>query len=554
MRRLLIALAPASVLLVLTTQLAATLSQAAAATFDFARTPGRLPKNVVPIGYVLDLRPDAATGVIDGSETIRLRFTEATATVRLNSLNATLADVRLDNLPVTRVESDDTAQFTTITLPAAARPGLHTLTFRYRGKLERQAQGLFIQDYTRPDGTLGTLLSSKLEPSSARRVFPCWDEPAFRATFDLRITVPAHWSVVANMPALMREVRGTVATTRFQRTPRMPTYLFHVSAGELERITLQPNAKVGGTSLGLWAVRGMAQYGRESLAHTAQVVADYNDYFGVAFPLPKLDSIAVPGGFSGAMENWGAITYTQTLLLHTAGSALAERQQGFSTMAHELAHQWHGDLVTMGWWDDIWLNESFASFMAAHEMEFRHPEWHWADRAHTTRETAMAADARPSALAIQQHVTSELQAANAFDTAITYNKGQSILRMFESWLGPEVFRDGLRALMKQHAYSNASTGDLWNALARSSGRDVAAVATTWTEQPGFPLLRVKATCAADGTRTAQVTQQRFLLTGTAPGALWAVPVQWRSGANGPAHALLLNGKSRISPRAAAAKH
>ncbi len=215
---------------------------------------------------------------------------------------------------------------------------------------------------------------------------------------------------------------------------------------------------------GVWAVSGREAEGRTALANAQQILADYDDYFGYPFPLPKLDSIAIPGGFSGAMENWGAITYTDSALLLSKASSLGDRQDVYSTQAHEMAHQWNGDLVTMGWWDDLWLNESFASWMAAKETDLRNPGWKWWEREDSDKESAMEADARVTSHAIQVHVTDELQAANAFDPDITYNKGQAVLRMLEAYLGPDTFRDGIRRYIKAHAFSNATTADLWNGL------------------------------------------------------------------------------------------
>src|SRR6185312_17091255 len=177
---------------------------------------------------------------------------------------------------------------------------------------------------------------------------------------------------------------------------------------------------------GVWAVSGREQEGRIALANAQQILADYDDYFGYPFPLPKLDSIAIPGGFSGAMENWGAITYTDQALLLSQASEIRDRQEVYSTQAHEMAHQWNGDLVTMGWWDDLWLNESFASWMAAKQTARRHPEWKWWEVQDADRETAMRADAQSTSPAIEQHVEDELQASSAFDPDITYSKGQAV--------------------------------------------------------------------------------------------------------------------------------
>ena len=219
------------------------------------------------------------------------------------------------------------------------------------------------------------------------------------------------------MPVTRRVVHGALATTAFERTPKMSSYLVEFSSGNLASV----NGESAGTKLGVVTVKGQEQGGMEALANAKQILADYNDYFGVRFPLPKLDSIAVPGGFSGAMENWGAITYNDQILLVTPSSTMGNRQEVFSVQAHEMAHQWFGDLVTMGWWDELWLNESFASWRAAKETDMRHPDWHWWEVQDDSKENAMRADARITSHAILQHVTNELEATSAFDPSITYD-------------------------------------------------------------------------------------------------------------------------------------
>jgi aminopeptidase N len=504
--------------------------------FSFDQAFGRLPKNVVPLDYTVEITPDTGKLTIAGKESVQLEFRSATATIQFNSANQALSDVTLDGKPVKSVASDNEAQLTTVTLAAPAKVGRHVLAFSYVGKIEEQPHGLFLQHYVDPKGAKGMMLSTQMESIDARRMFPCWDEPAFRATFQLQATVAAEWTAVGNMPVVTRTVNGKLATVRFARTPKMPSYLIEFTAGDLAHI----NAKSGGTDFAVWAVRGQEQNGQYALNNAQQILADYNDYFGVRYPLPKLDSIAIPGGFSGAMENWGAITYNERTLLVTPSSTVGDRQQVYSIQAHEMAHQWFGDLVTMGWWDNIWLNESFASWMAAKQTDLRNPDWHWWLGQDGDKEGAMAADSGVSSHAIQVHITDEQLVDNAFDPQITYSKGQAILRMLEAWLGPDTFREGVRAYMKARAYSNATGADLWNALAVAGKRDVGAIAAGWTEQPGFPLVSVSAHCDASGARTLTLAQRRFLQDGADTGpSSWNVPLQLRFGAQGKPQALLL---------------
>jgi aminopeptidase N len=517
---------------------------AAAAPFSFDAAPGRLPKDVVPLDYTVSIVPDVDALTIAGTESVTLKFRNAAGTIIFNSLNETLRDVRLDGRPVQSVASNDEQQLTTVSLATPAPPGKHTLTFAYTGKIESQSRGLFRQSYERLGGGVATMLSTKMESTDARRMFPCWDEPAFRSTFQLIATVPAGWATIANMPVATRALHGAAATTTFQRSPAMPSYLVEFTAGDLAALS----ARSGGTQLSVWADRGREQDGATALANAREILADYNDYFGFRYPLPKLDSIAVPGGFGGAMENWGAITYNDQLLLVTPRSAIENRQLVYAAQAHEMAHQWNGDLVTMGWWDDLWLNESFASWRAAKETDLRNPTWRWWEGQDAFKERAMRADAFEASHAIEQHVTDELQASNAFDPQITYDKGQAVLRMLEAYLGDDTFRDGVRRYIKARAFSNSTPMDLWIALRAASGKDIGDVAAGWIEQPGFPVVSVATECDGAGNRTVTLSQKRFLLRGTDPGALrWKIPVRIRAGVDGEPQAMLLVRDGQSAP-------
>lgn len=512
--------------------------------FAFDTAPGRLPKDVVPFDYTVAIVPDVAAMKFRGTESVNLRFRSSAAVIRFNSLNESLQQVRVDGRPVKAVASDEAGQTTTVTLREPAAAGLHTLTFAYTGRIETLSRGLFVQPYAGQDGKHGLMLSTKMESTDARRMFPCWDEPAFRATFQLSITVPAGWTAVSNMPVALRAVHGRYATTTFMRSPRMPSYLIELTAGDVAAIS----ADGDGVRLDVWAARGREHEGETALANARQILADYDDYFDYRYPLPKLDLIAIPGGFTGAMENWGAITFNDQLLLLTRSSTTSSRQTVFSVQAHEMAHQWSGDLVTMGWWDDIWLNESFASWMSAKETARRNPGWHWWEGMDAEKEDAMTADALPASHAIQQHVTDELQATAAFDPQITYRKGQAILRMFEAYLGPEAFRSGIRRYIREHAFSNATTADLWAALGAASGKDIGTILAGWTEQAGYPLVTAAVSCDAAGARTLRLSQRRFLLVGTDPTAShWSIPLELRSGTNAEPRALLLTQDGQMVP-------
>ena len=518
----------------------------AVAPFNFDTTPGRLPKTVVPTDYRIALTPDATAKTLRGTETVTLDVRRATNRIVFNTHDMRIADARLDGAPVARTDTQNDKQLTTLTLARAVAPGRHVLTLAYSGKIEDSSDGLFAQDYRTPDGRSGRMLSTQFESTDARRMFPGWDEPAFRATYKLSVTLPAAWTAVSNMPIERRRERGSLATTTFQRTPKMPSYLVVLSAGDLASIS---GVGSDGVKQSIWAVKGDEQHGTYALESALKILPYYDDYFGVKYPLPKLDHIAIPGGFGGAMENWGGITYNEGIIIHRADATLAAKQTAFSIIAHEMAHQWNGDLVTMGWWDDIWLNESFASWMAAKATDKFNPEWNWAQSEDASKQSAMNADARSTSHAIQQHVADELQADAAFDPEITYDKGQAFLRMIEAYLGEDKFRSGIRSFMQAHKYGNATTADLWIALGAASRKDVSALAKAWTEQPGFPLLSVTSACDASGNRTVTLAQRRFLLDGTTDAAntRWNVPVALASGTAAPAYVMLTSAQQSGIP-------
>jgi aminopeptidase N len=358
-------------------------------------------------------------------------------------------------------------------------------------------------------------------------MLPCWDEPVFRATFQLSVDVPANFTAFSNMPAEHVSSTKGIKHVDFARTPKMASYLVVLVAGEMDRI----EGLVDGTHIGVAATEGKRAAMDYALKSTAQILPFYNDYFGIRFPLPKLDQLALPGGFSGAMENWGGITYNETALLYDPAKSSDERKQRvFEVIAHEMAHQWFGDLVTMAWWDNLWLNEGFASWMGTKATDAFNPGWKMWLQANSDRERAMALDARKTTHPIQQPVANESDANDAFDD-ITYLKGQSFIRMLETYLGEDVFRAGIRDYMQLHQYGSTTTGDLWAALEKSSGKPVTRLAAAWTTQPGFPLITVRADPCKDGARVVRLTQQHFTVDDSSDATRrWPVPVTLSAGA------------------------
>jgi aminopeptidase N len=366
------------------------------------------------------------------------------------------------------------------------------------------------------------MLVTQFEVADARRMFPGWDEPAFKATFRLGVTLPKDYVPVGNMPVVSTTPAGANAKrVVFAATPRMSTYLLALVAGDMSAL----HGTGGGTPINAYAPTGEQVNGAYALHAATEILPFYNEYFGVPYPLPKLDLVAIPGNYeAGAMENWGDITFIDNALLFDAKtSGPRTRETIYLDVAHEMAHQWSGDLVTMGWWDNIWLNEGFATWMETKAADHFNPTWQIWPRAHADRELAMAVDALPTTHPIQQTIA-DVSAANAAFDLISYQKGEQVIRMVEDWLGPDVFRDGMRVYMKAHAYGNTTSADLWAALSQVSHKDVAPVATSFTEQPGIPLVSVARSCTGGATNLT-LSQSRFTIHDPDPKPLtWRIPV------------------------------
>jgi aminopeptidase N len=500
--------------------------------FSFNDTPGKLPKTVFPTDYAIRIVPNLENFTFTGTETVKLKVQTAVQQLVLNTLDLKISAASVDGqeLPAPAIKVADEKELVTLALPAELGAGDHTLALTFSGKINQQGQGLFYMRYQEHgSGASKIMLGTQFEPTDARRFFPCWDEPAFRARFQLTAVVPENWLAVSNMPVESEKKTDGGKEVRFAATPPMSTYLNVFVAGELDLI----EGRSGPTQIRVIATKGKAEYGRYALEATAQILHYYNDYFGVPYPLPKLDQIALPGGFGGAMENWGGITYYESALLFDPKNSSAETKQNiFEVIAHEMAHMWFGDLVTMAWWDNLWLNEGFASWMGTKCTAHFNPQWEvWlrrnvprdpTRRVGIAKEQAMEGDARSTTHPIQQSIATEAQANSAFDD-ITYKKGQSFLRMLESFLGEDVFRDGIRRYIAAHAYSNTTTVDLWNALSEASNKPVADIAAGWTEQPGFPLVKVK----PGPDEQVQLTQERFTVNfKNAPPLEWKIPLTY----------------------------
>ena len=493
-----------------------------------AQASGNLPKEVVPHAYRISLVPDlaqlsAASGResigFSGTVQIDIEVHQPVETITLNAKDIAIVRATVGGA-ASAVEFDRRSQTAKLTLPQALGVGRHTVAIEYSGTILTHQEGLFYSTYDTPEGRRW-VLATDLEPSGARRVFPGWDEPAFKATFELSVTVPANFRAVSNMPVASERADGAARKiVTFAATPRMSSYLFVLAAGEYERIDTTSQ----GVDIGVVVPAHQVAQGRYALGVAARSLAYFNDYFGVKYPLPKLDNIVVPRNFTGAMENWGGVIYSERALLfdEAIGSA-DDRKTVHEYVVHELAHQWFGNLVTMVWWDDLWLNEGFASWMEKKLTDEFNPSMKVWVRTHADKEKAMAKDALRTAHPVQQQVDDESEALAAFDD-ITYLKGLSVVRMLEAYLGEAPFRDGLRRYMSRHAYSNATSADLWAALEAASNKPIAAIALGFSRPPGIPLIQISTQC--EGNKLAvTLRQSRYSLNDPyAPPQTWQVPV------------------------------
>jgi aminopeptidase N len=502
----------------------------AEAPFAFETAPGRLPKAVRPIAYRIDLQPDLPGRRFTAHEAVEIEVGSPVGQLVLDATGLTVSGATLDgkDLPRQAIAIDAGGQQIVLRLEAQLGAGPHTLALDYAGPIPETPSGLYYNDYAGPAGR-DRMIVTQFESTDARRMFPGWDEPAFKAKFQLTVEIPAELAAISNMPIRTETAAGTDRTgtplkrVEFAETPRMSSYLLALAIGRLEA---RRGATAGGTPIAVWTQAGRADQGAYALGAAESLLPYYDEYFGVPYPLPKLDLIAVPGNFAaGAMENWGAITFIDNDLLYDpATSSPQTKEEVFEVVAHEMAHLWSGDLVTLGWWDNVWLNEGFADWMEIKATDRFNPDWQVWLRSRRSKETAMTTDAQRTTHALQQPISDESAVDNEFDE-ISYDKGAAVIRMVETWLGADTFRDGMRRYMKAHAYGNTSSADLWAALADASGQPVATVAGSFTEQPGLPLVTLKSRCVA-GTTTVGLSQARFTVhdPNAAPLA-WRIPVR-----------------------------
>jgi len=486
-----------------------------------------LPADVVPLHYDLHIIPDARALTFRGEEMVQITAVRATRQVVLNAKGLSFDDVTIDGKAVKAVTLDDKLGQASFALAAPLAAGAHTLAIRYHAPIKTGSTlGFFAMDYGPADARKRTL-ATNFEPAAAREFLPSWDEPGDKATFTVSVDAPADQMAVANMPvAKTQPLDGGLVRTTFAETPKMSTYLLFLTVGDYERV----HKSVDGVDIGVVVKRGDTERAGYALDQATKILPYYNSYFGTPFPLPKLDLIAAPGNIDGgSMENWGANFYSQEHLLYDPKDGTdADRQLVFLVVSHEMSHQWFGDLVTMKWWDNLWLNEGFARWMQTHAADALHPEWRTGLQATSVSEAGKAADASPSTHPVLQEIDSADQAQEAFDS-ITYDKGATVLAMLSAYMGPDAFRDGIRAYMKAHAFGNTVDSDLWGDMQKVSGKPVLGMEQDFTRYAGLPLVRVTKTGAG-----VHLVVDRFVIDPAQPAPVppkgWRLPLPLKTAA------------------------
>ncbi len=477
------------------------------------RDPNRLPCAVVPLHYDLVLAPDLEAATFAGSEEVLVTVVEPVDELVLHALDLSITEAWLtrrgEYLEAT-VTYDSPSETVTLALSGTAEPGEWSLHTAFTGELNDKLVGFYRSTFTDDDGTVHTLATTQFESTHARRAFPCWDEPAFKATFGVTLDVPAGLMAVSNAAQVSNEpitetgADGTARRrVRFATTMVMSTYLVAFIVGPLEA---SETVDVDGVPLRVIAPPGKADLTPFALEVGAFSLRFLADWYAIAYPGDKLDLVAIPDFSFGAMENLGCVTFRETaLLLDRERATQAEQQRIADVIAHEIAHMWFGDLVTMGWWNGIWLNEAFATFMEMLTTDAYRPEWQrWTDFG-LARSAAFDTDSLSTTRAIEYEVITAADSEGMFDV-LTYEKGASVVRMLQQYLGDDRFQAGIRLYLETHAYANTETTDLWDAIEEATGEPVRQIMDSWIFRPGHPAISV---AVADDAASLAVGQSRF---------------------------------------------
>jgi puromycin-sensitive aminopeptidase len=486
----------------------------------------RLPRSVEPLVYRLDIEPDVGSATFSGTVEIDVTVHEKVEEIVLNAAELAISDVEVrtaaGEVVGCSVSFADELEQVVFHPASPLAPGPCTLTCRFTGTLNDKLRGFYRSTFTDGAGETHTIATTQFESVDARRAFPCWDEPDRKAVFEVTLTIDRGVDAFSNSPIVDVRRVGDKNVVRFSPTMKMSTYLVAFIVGQLETTE---TVDVDGVPLRVVFPPGKRALADFALAIGAFALRFFAEYFDIPYPGDKVDLVAIPDFAAGAMENLGCITFRDTaLLIDPSTAARAELERVADVVAHELAHMWFGDLVTMGWWEGIWLNEAFATFMETLCVDAFRPSWdRWVGFA-PSREAALAIDGVHATRPIEYPVGPPKEAEGMFDL-LTYEKGCAVLRMLEQYIGPEVFRDGVRTYLKAHAYANTVTTDLWDALEEASGEPVRDVMNTFILQGGHPLVSLR----------GETLEQQPFSYGPVPegvesaiGDAWNVPVAVRA--------------------------
>ena len=476
----------------------------------------RLYEQFQPEHYDLHLVPDRDNMRFSGSITIRgKKVGRPSERITFHQKDLKITDARIikhekndpRKIEVERINNQDSLNEVRIHAKEKIYPGDYSVILEFEGAITRHMNGIYPCNF-KLGGQEKSLIATQFESHHAREAFPCIDEPEAKAVFELTLTTPAGETVLSNTPVISQEPvkDGELTLTKFEQTPRMSTYLLAFAYGELG---FAEGKTKNGVVVRSYATPDNVPLLDFSVDVAVRVLEFFEDYFGVPYPLQKLDMIALPDFSSGAMENWGLVTYRETaMLVDPKHTSIESKQMVALVIAHELSHQWFGNLVTMKWWDDLWLNESFANMMEYRVIDALYPEWQvWEQFVSHEGVSAKRRDSLVDVQPIHMEVRHPDEISTLFDPSIVYAKGGTVLYMLLNYLGEDVFRSGLQAYFKKHAYGNTEANDLWEALQAASHQDVGAFMEKWLTQPGYPLVDVD---WIPGTKSISLQQQRFL--------------------------------------------
>ncbi len=476
----------------------------------------RLITHFTPEHYQLSLDIQRTARTFSGTVTMNGRSATMVETILLHAKGLTIQSVTVNGNPAKfRARKNDEI---VISHPDIT-PGRHVVVTTFTGTITDAMHGMY-PCYYQHDGVKKELLATQFESHHAREVFPCIDEPEAKATFDVTLTTEPDVTVLGNMPVKTQRHIDDKLVTTFDTTPRMSTYLLAWAIGELHRKTAVTKR---GVEVSVYATPAQPADSLDfALDFAARTIDFFEEYFGIDYPLPKSDHIALPDFTSGAMENWGLITYREIALLADPRTAGASTKHYVATViAHELSHQWFGNLVTMRWWNNLWLNESFATLMEYVAVDALQPDWNmWLEFATTESIAALRRDSLDGVQSVQTDVHHPDEIGTLFDGAIVYAKGARLMRMLQQYIGPDAFRAGLQAYFSAHAYGNTEGDDLWQALAQTSGKDIGAFMNAWISQSGYPVVSV-----AENDGQLNLSQQQFFVGPHQPSEkLWPIPL------------------------------